>query len=178
MLASEPAAVNGSFLSSAACPPPSVRVSFPQKKEADMLKAARFLFLLSVAFVLIGAVSIYFSLTTGEKALSSSAIQSLDNADEVIARTKATLETLRAHLGTKVVQLIGGLVAGISGYIATKARKRDLRLFVPYGICAAFLVLALALGYWIVGALELVALALSFVKIWKLTEGGAVIPED
>jgi hypothetical protein len=144
-----------------------------------MIKAARVFLVLGMAFVLIGGVSVYFTLTTGDKMMAQAASAGgSEKVQEAVEKAKAQIADLKEHLPLRIGELALSLAAGVIGFAGTKMRKRGPAFFILEALCLALTVVALVSKSYIVAALYLLGLALGFIQIMKLTKGGAIIPEE
>jgi hypothetical protein len=144
-----------------------------------MIKASRVLFILGIIVVLISCVSVYFTLSSGDKMMSQAgAFMQSDDLKAKLEQAKAQVSELKEHLPLHIGELALSLAAGVLGFIGTKMRARGAGFFTLEGLCLAFTALAFVSKSWVVGGLYLLALGLSFIKIMRLTKGGVVIPED
>ena len=143
-----------------------------------MIKAARVFFVLGIVFAVIGCVSVYFTLTSGDKMMSQAG--SLGGSEQVktaLEKAQAQIDDLKAHLPLRITELALSLAAGVVGFAGTKMRKREAPFFVLEALCLALIAVAFVSKSWIVASLYLLALVLGFIKIMRLTKDGATIPE-
>jgi hypothetical protein len=143
-----------------------------------MIKLSRALFILGIVFVVIGGISVYFTLTTGDKMLSSGFSAQSEKLQAQVDKAKAQIDDLKQHLPLRIAELALSLVAGVVGFIGTKIRKRGALFFALEAICLALTCLSFVSKSWFVAGLFTLGLVLSFIKIMKLTKNGAVIPEE
>jgi hypothetical protein len=143
-----------------------------------MLKAARVLFIIGAIFILIGAVSTYFTLTSGEKMLSANPLADNEQFKALADKAQAQIADLKANLPIKICELAAGFAAAIVGFVATKQRRRGTAFYILEASCLILVAVVFVSKNWFVGGALILALALSFAKITSLTKGGAVIPEE
>jgi hypothetical protein len=144
-----------------------------------MIKAARVFLVLGMAFVLIGGVSVYFTLTSGDKMMAQAASAGgSEKVQAAIEKAQAQIDDLKANLPLRIGELVLSLAAGIIGFAGTKMRKRGAAFFILEALCLALTAVAVLSKSYIVAGLYLLGLTLGFIKIMKLTKGGAIIPEE
>jgi uncharacterized membrane-anchored protein YhcB (DUF1043 family) len=144
-----------------------------------MIKASRVLFVIGILFALFGCVSAYITLTSGGKMMEQAS--SFAQNDEMRARlekAKSQIEEWKAKLPLHIAELAAGVAGGALGFAGTKARRRNGAFFALEALCLICVIAVLASKSWLVGCAYLVALALGFIQIMRLTKGGAVIPEE
>jgi len=144
-----------------------------------MLKASRVFFVIGILFALIGCVSVYITLSSGDKMMDqASAFAQSDDMKAKLEKAKAQISELKANLPLHIAELAAGVAAGVLGFIGTKMHRRGTAFFILEALCLICVAVAFASKSWLIGGLYLIALTLGFIKIMQLTKGGASIPEE
>jgi hypothetical protein len=144
-----------------------------------MLKASRVFFVIGILFALISCVSVYITLSSGDKMMDqASAFAQSDDMKAKLDKAKASIAELKANLPLHIAELAAGVAAGLLGYIGTKMRRRGTAFFILEALCAICIAAAFVSKSWLIAGVYLLALVLGFIKIMQLTKGGAVIPEE
>lgn len=143
-----------------------------------MLKLARALFVITLIIVALGGVSMYLTLTRGEKMLQNSAFAANEQLQAAAVKAKAQIEDLKAHLPLRIASLVAGLGAAVLGLVMSRRRSRSTAFFVLSGLGLVLALFALATQNWLPGGAALAGLLFAFFKLLALTKGGAVLPEE
>jgi len=144
-----------------------------------MIKASRILFIIGILFALLGCVSAYITLTSGDKMMEqASAFAQTDVMKAGLEKAKSHIDEWKAKLPLHIAELAAGVVGGVLGFVGTKARRRNAAFFALESLCLLCVAIVLASKSWLVGCAYLLALVLSFIQIMRQTKDGAVIPEE
>lgn len=144
-----------------------------------MLKASRVFFALGLIFAFISCVSVYITLSSGDKMMdTASAFAQSDDIKAKLEKAKAQISELKMNLPLHITELAVSLAAGALGLIGTRMRRRGPAFYTLNTLCVVCSAAIFASKNWLIGGVYLLALALGFIKIMKLTKGGTIIPEE